>query len=82
MRNLFFVFLLGIIGIGAASCDEDCTDETNIDCPNYNPYHDAVETSADFRFGYTVGTQLNGINHTFYTDTFLPGQRIGFFAND
>jgi len=42
MRNLFFVFLLGIIGIGAASCDEDCTDETNIDCPNYNPCHDAV----------------------------------------
>lgn len=82
MRNLFFVFLLGMSVIGISSCHKDCTDETNIDCPNYNPCYNAVETSADFRFGYTVGTQQGGINHTFYTDTFVPGRRIGFFAND
>jgi hypothetical protein len=73
---------LGIIGIGLAGCDEDCTDETNIDCPNYDPCYNAMETSASFRFGYTVGIQAGGINHTFYTDTFLPGQRIGFFADE
>lgn len=82
MRNLLIISLLGIIGIGVSSCAEDCTDETNIDCTNYNPCHDAIETSADFRFGYIVGTQLNGLNHTFYTDTFLPRQRIAFFADD
>lgn len=73
---------MGVGLISISGCGEDCTDETNIDCPNYDPCHDAVETSAGFRFGYTVGTQAGGINHTFYTDTFLPGQRIGFFADD
>lgn len=82
MKNVLIICLLGIIGISISSCTEDCTDETNIDCPNYNPCHNAVETSANFRFGYTVSTQQGGINHTFYTDTFVAGQRIRFFADD
>lgn len=71
MRNLFFVFLLGIIGIGVSGCDEDCTDETNIDCPNYDPCWRETPVSAEFTIMQGLG--YNEQRRYFPGDTFETG---------
>jgi hypothetical protein len=41
MKNIFIIFLLalalGVLAISSCSKDEPCMDETNKDCPNFNP---------------------------------------------
>jgi hypothetical protein len=71
MKNIFIIFLLGIIGIGVSSCDEDCTDETNIDCPNYDPCWRETPVSAEFTIMQGLG--YNEQRRYFEGDTFRTG---------
>lgn len=79
MKNLWIIFLLGIIGIGVSSCDEDCEDASDPMCPNYDPcLFEEAKSDTDFRI-YKAYAGL----HTpeFTIDTFFPGSRVYFEAN-
>jgi hypothetical protein len=73
MRNLWIICVLGIVGIGISSCDEDCTDETNIDCPNYDPCYGVEKQLAIIELGTTIndGATLPPIR--FEGDTVIYG---------
>jgi hypothetical protein len=77
MKYIFFVFLLGIIGIGVSGCDEDCTDETNIDCPNYDPCYGVEKHILDFSIS---GDEYLGYN-PMICDTIFTGSSATFRAN-
>lgn len=73
MKYKLFVilFFLGVGLIGISGCREDCTDETNIDCPNYDPCYWERPTSADFTI--TQGVGYNEQRSYFSSDTFMTG---------
>jgi hypothetical protein len=82
MKNTFFL-LLSIFVILIAGCNKDepvaCTDETNPECPNYDPCHDAESTSADFETAcIVVSDKYQKI--TSQEDTFYLGANIQFTA--
>lgn len=71
MKNSFFIFLFGIILISTIGCKEDCTDETNINCPNYDPCWREVPVSAEFSI--MQGLAYNEHRRYFKGDTFTTG---------
>jgi hypothetical protein len=74
MRNLFLVFLLGVGLISMSSCDEDCTDETNIECPNYDPCYGVEDIpQATIEVGRRQFTGPNSPDIRYSGDTILYG---------
>ncbi|MFK7946308.1 MAG: hypothetical protein AB8G11_01870 [Saprospiraceae bacterium] len=84
MKNTF-ILLLGIFVILITSCNKDepvaCTDETNIECPNYNPCLEEKLTNADFE----TATILVSTAHAFISvkeDSFYLGTPVLFTAKE
>jgi hypothetical protein len=81
MKNLWIIFLLGIIGIGVSSCDEDCTDETNIDCPNYDPCYSVQPIEAKIEMGIDNYQGPTSPSIRFEGDTVIHGSSVYFKTN-
>jgi hypothetical protein len=74
MKNIFIIFLLGIIGIGVAGCDEDCEDITNPECPNFDPCYGVEDVpQATIEVGRTLFTGPNSPDIRYSGDTILYG---------
>jgi hypothetical protein len=60
MKNLLYFFLITLLVLSCSRCkEEDCTDSTNPDCPNYvapvDPCAGKTEVSADFIIEERIG---------------------------
>lgn len=84
MKNIF-ILLLSIFVIVIAGYNKDepvaCDDETNSECPNYDPCHDQEATSADFK----TAVVLADTKYEFVTaeeDTFYFGSKVLFTAKE
>lgn len=75
MKNLLYFFLITLLVLSCSRCkEEDCTDSTNPDCPNYvapvDPCAGKTEVSAEFKIEMEIA--FNGT--TWYeTDECLSG---------
>lgn len=85
---LFYCFSIVII-IAFSACNEECYDETNPLCENFNPCWDKVETDASFMVSqksftedYIDGDVVYFPLDTFISDTLLLGIPVYFDAND
>ena len=64
MKNLLYFFLMNLLVLSCSRCkEEECTDSTNPDCPNYvapvDPCAGKTEVSADF----VIEQRVNNIGH-------------------
>jgi hypothetical protein len=81
MKNILIISLLALCGLVISSCskDEPCMDETNKDCPNFNPCSlKEPRPKIDFEVYQTFGV-ANAPE--FKTDTLMPGYGSYFSAN-
>lgn len=69
MKNLFFVFLLGMGLIGMSGCGEDCDDPTDPTCPNFDPCFGIELSQASIEMGTNIGSE----NIRFEGDTVTYG---------
>lgn len=77
MRNLFFVFLLGMGLIGMSGCG--CDDPTDPSCDNYDPcFFEKQQPPLDFDVYEVIGVANAP---TFLTDTIIPGSMVSLEAN-
>ncbi len=83
MKNLLYFFLITLLVLSCSRCkEEDCTDSTNPDCPNYvapvDPCAGKTEVSADFVIEERIS--IIGDGEFISTDTTLKERNIRFRA--
>lgn len=81
MRNLFFVLLLGIIGIGMSGCGEDCDDPTDPICPNYDPCYGLIQPETIIEMGADKYQSPTSPSIRFEGDTVIHGNYVYFKTN-
>ncbi len=84
MKALQKYFLLALLaGAVLAGCRNDddapCCDPTNPECPNYDPCHDKVETTAYFTIAQALGP-IGPNASVFITDDVVTGGTLKFSA--
>lgn len=74
MKNTFILLLLCICVVIISSCDEDCEDITNPECPNFDPCYSIEDIpQATIEVGHSLHTGPNEPNVRYQGDTVLYG---------
>jgi hypothetical protein len=74
MKNIFILLLLSICIVIISSCDEDCEDITNPECPNFDPCYGVVDVPiGTIEVGNTLYVGPNQPDILFQGDTVLYG---------
>jgi len=81
LKNYFLIALLGVALLAGCRSDDDapCCDATNPECPNYDPCHGSIETSAHFTIAqqyFPVGENAD----VFIEDDIVTGGTLKFSA--
>lgn len=74
MKNTFILLLLSICVIIISSCDEDCEDITNPECPNFDPCYGVIDVpQATIEVGNALSLWPSEPDVLFQGDTLLYG---------